>query len=197
MKWITKSTYTFSDYFTKEEYDSSYTYFRQRYNYWIELYGEDKDTFLDDKYVSRTFYLLYARYGNYAILTNDYSIFEARLFETMLSNAKEWVKKSEIQDYLKSLDLDNEELIKSGKQLYNEALHDASSPDNGVEEELPYINTQRSTVGKKSKIGGLVDYYSILRSNINKEYVDKFKFLFNPFTGSTYPSVFITDEEDE
>ena len=197
-KPIKYSTYTFKQYFEpKDEEHTRYDSFKELYDEIMGEYGVDVETFIPENFLKRMFTLLLRRYANSPLETKSYSQWNYRFIGVILDYGQEWVKDSQIQEYLKTLDLDNEEIVRGGKQLYNRAEHDATSPEHSLDTELPYINSQTSSYYKRSKVEGIVNLSALINSNYNNEFIDKFKRLFSYINDSDDPTIFVTEEEDE
>lgn len=155
------------------------------------------DKSLPDETITRLYYLLYAQYGNSTIANADTNQFKYRLWSIIFEHGLVWAKRVEIQEKLRALSLeDGSEIYQGGKAIYNNALHDSTAPNTGTLEELPYINGQNTANFKKSKLEGLAILNDMLKTNITREFLDKFKPLFiKIIAGDT--RYYVTEGEEE
>lgn len=177
--------YKFSDVFATEEI------FTQEY------WDNKIDSSMPTKMVQKLYYLLYAQYGNSTIANADTNQFKYRLWGIIFEHGLVWAKRVEIQEKLRALSLeDGSEIYQGGKAIYNNALHDSTEPNTGTLEELPYINGQNTANFKKSKLEGLAILNDMLKTNITREFLDKFRPLFiKIIAGDT--RYYVTEGEDE
>lgn len=155
------------------------------------------DKSLPDETITRLYYLLYAQYGNSVLANADTNQFKYRLWSIIFEHGLVWTKRVEIQEKLRALSLeDGSEIYQGGKAIYNNALHDSTEPNTGTLEELPYINGQNTANFKKSKLEGLAILNDMLKTNITREFLDKFKPLFiKIIAGDT--RYYVTEGEEE
>lgn len=164
----------------------------------LQEYKENAiDSSMSDETVTRLYYLLYAQYGNSVLANADTNQFKYRLWSIIFEHGLVWAKRVEIQEKLRALSLeDGSEIYQGGKAIYNNALHDSTEPNTGTLEELPYINGQNTANFKKSKLEGLAILNDMLKTNITREFLDKFKPLFiKIIAGDTRYYVTEGDEE--
>lgn len=155
------------------------------------------DKSLPDETITRLYYLLYAQYGNSVLANADTNQFKYRLWSIIFEHGLVWAKRVEIQEKLRALSLeDGSEIYQGGKAIYNNALHDSTEPNTGTLEELPYINGQNTANFKKSKLEGLAILNDMLKTNITREFLDKFRPLFiKIIAGDT--RYYVTEGEEE
>lgn len=198
-------------------------YGNYRYRKFTEIW-EDVDAFLTDyndagipatieeKTATTLFYLLYARYGNSTIASSDENQFKYKVFSTIFMYGPTWEKRLEIQEAVRSLDLD--QLMDGGKAVYNTALN-PGQPVAGGEgapigegtntlDELTYINQQNTTKYKKSKVDAYAILTNLLETDVTEEFIGKFKKLFLTVVQPEVPLWYVTQlnpytdpEEDE
>ena len=104
---------------------------------------------LEEKDLKIIYALLYARYGNSSIASDDEFQFKYGLYSTIFMYGPTWAKRLEIQEELRKMDL--ETLQTGSKAVYNTALNPGTSPTTAALDELTYINQQNTTNYKKSK----------------------------------------------
>ena len=145
--------------------------------------------------IRATYYLLYARYGNTPIVNYDETQFKMKLMSVIATYGPVWEKKKAIQVSLRGLS--EAELLQGAKQIYNHAYNPSTEPSTQELEELTHINDQNVTNNKKSKM----EAYSILWANLHvdatDEFLGKFKYCFSRFVGDQFPTIFVTEEEDD
>ena len=136
------------------------------------------NSFTDDS-LELVFGLLFAKYANNPIANEDVEQFKAKLFSVLFSYGPTWLKRLEIQDKLRKLS--EEELIKGGKAIYNNALNPDGSPATQSLEELPRINSQSTTNYKKSKMDAYMQLWDLLDIDVSNEFINKFQICFKKF----------------
>ena len=136
------------------------------------------NSFTDDS-LELVFGLLFAKYANNPIANNDVEQFKAKMFSVLFSYGPTWLKRLEIQDKLRNLS--EEEIIKGGKAIYNNALNPDGSPATQSLEELPRINSQSTTNYKKSKMDAYMQLWDLLDIDVSNEFINKFQICFKKF----------------
>ena len=76
--------------------------------------------------VSRTFYLLYAKYGNNPIANRDINQFKMKVFGLIFQYGPTWEKRLEVQERLRGIS--DGDLLKGSKAIYNTAMNPSPSP---------------------------------------------------------------------
>lgn len=161
------------------------------YNYkFTDVYG-DVETFLNDyknngitpvisdDNAKTLYYLLYANYGNSTLSNSDTNQFKYKMWGIIFQYGGTWEKRLEIQKKLRELSTDDDsEIYKGGKAIYNSALNPETEPSTNSLEELSYINSQNTTLYKKSKLEGLSLLNELLETDVTKEFINKFRDLF-------------------
>lgn len=167
-----------------------------------ELY-EDANSFLVDykdlgipttikEESARTlYYLLYARFGNSPVANEDLEQWKYKLYSVIFQYGPTWERKLEIQNVLRNLS--EEDLITSGKAIYNSAFNPDTAPGTAAMEELPFINNQNVSSYKKSKMEAYGLLWSLLSADVTGSFLDKFMPLFKIFVRPENPLLY---EED-
>lgn len=173
--------FTFSEIFSPDIAEDSacnYETFKSNYDEIMPLIKTSCS--LEDEYIRRTFYLMYATRGNTKASGSGYDLMQWKLkfFSIMSESGEVWQQKSKIQDYLRTLDITNKDIFIGNKNIINTALNPNTTPTNTSIDELTYISQQHTTGKKKGKLEGLLDLYSLLRENVNENYIKKFDKLF-------------------
>ena len=136
------------------------------------------NSFTDDS-LELVFGLLFAKYANNPIANEDVEQFKAKMFSVLFSYGPTWLKRLEIQDKLRNLS--EEDIIKGGKAIYNNALNPDGSPATQSLEELPRINSQSTTNYKKSKMDAYMQLWDLLDIDVSNEFINKFQICFKKF----------------
>ena len=126
--------------------------------------------------LERIFYLLYAKYGNSTIAANDVNRFKFGVYTIIYSSAMPWLKKMEVQKRLYSMQ--EEEMLKGSRQIYNTAQNPSVDPGTSTESELPYIDGQNVSINKRGVLEGYGVLMSLLRLDVTADFLNKFKSLF-------------------
>ena len=142
------------------------------------------------------YYLLLANYTNSQIASSDINRFQLNVASIIYMYGPAWEKGIEIQDKLRNLT--EEELLTGSTVIYNHSFNPSQAPSTNTLEELQTINDQNTTKNKRSKIDAYSMLSTILREDVTKNFLDKFKKLFNKFVEPDEYQTYITeiDEED-
>lgn len=149
---------------------------------------------LSDDNISKLYYLLYARYGNNPIANMDENQFKFKVYSIIFEYGPNWQKELEIQNKLRNLT--DDELSTGQFAIYNQAYHDATAPGTSTTEELAYINNQNTSRLKKGKLNAYNDLLLLLKTDVTKQFIDRFANLFKKFLYSR-PTLYVTDIEEE
>lgn len=149
------------------------------------------------------FYLLYARYGNSTIASNDINQFKYKVFTNIFMYGPTWEKRLQIQEDIRNLDLN--EIMKGGKAVYNSALNPNQpvAADNGNIEgtntlqELTYINQQNTTNYVKSKPEAYAVLWELLKTDVSAYFLDTFKKLFLTVVSPELPLWYLETEMED
>lgn len=134
-----------------------------------------KTTISDDN-CTTLYYLLYAKYGNNPIASSDENRFKYAVWATIFKYGPTWEKRLEIQDKLRALSEDD--LLRSGKSIFNHAYNPSTEPSTGSIEELPGINEQNTNQFVKSKIDAYGSLMELLRTDVTEQFLGEFRKLF-------------------
>ena len=150
---------------------------------------------LSDENYEFVFYLLFQRYGNNPIATNNDQQFKMKIATCIYAYAPTFFKKSAIQKELRALDLD--ELRDGYKSIQNRALNDATAPSTDTDEEIAYLNEQIVNKGKRSKADAFAYLWGLLRNDLIDDFLDKFKKFFSKVVDSQRTIIYTNLEEDD
>lgn len=145
--------------------------------------------------VSRTFYLLFAKYGNNPIANLDITQFKMKIFSLMFMFGPTWEKRLELQERLRALG--ESDLLAGSKAIYNTAVNPSTAPVTTTLEELAYINGQNTTNHKRSKMEAYGQLWELLDNDVTNDYLTKFKVCFKQFVAPERPLLYITNEDEE
>ena len=152
-------------------------------------------TKLSDNEINLLFYLLYSRYGNNPIANWDVNQFKFKMFTIIFQYGPSWSKRLDIQERLRALNEDD--IMKGGKAIYNTAMNPSTAPSTQTLEELTYINSQNTTNYKKSKMEAYAQLWDLIDMDVTSEFLNKFKVCFKTFVMPERPLLYVTDEESE
>ena len=150
---------------------------------------------IEEKDLRTIYALLYARYGNSSIASDDENQFKYGIYSIIFMYGPTWAKRLEVQKSLRELDIN--ELQTGGKAIYNTALNPGSQPSTAALTELTYINQQNTTNYKKSKAEAYSILLSLLETDITKQFIDKFNKLFVCIVQPDYPLYYATTPEEQ
>lgn len=160
----------------------------------INQYALSNEKLLTDD-IRLIFYLLYSRYGNSSIASNDINRFKYRTFELIFQYGHTWKRKRELQRNLEQL---TEPEIRDGsKAIYNHAYNPGTPPSTATQYELTAINEQNTSIYKKGNVDAYAALWQMLNANLTNEFLDKFKVLFTKVTAPVYGLGFKREDEEE
>lgn len=177
----------------KQIFDDSDTFAEQYSESGVNFgdYGAGFDT----NQLTLIYALLYARYGNSNIASDDENQFKYKLFTTIFMYAPTWFKRLEVQKELRELSI--EELQIGAKAIYNSALNPGGLPSTASLEELKHINQQNTTNYKKSKLDTYAMLMELLETDVTEKFIGKFKKLFITIVQPDYPLWYVTTPEEQ
>lgn len=175
-----------------EIYDNSADFLTDYTTYETNISNVNK---VDNKYVTITWTLLTAKYGNTPIANWSEEQFKMKVFTTMFQYAPTWVKRLDIQDKVRALT--ETDIITGDKTIYNQALAPNQSPSTTSLDEVDFISSQNTANKKKSKMNAYNDLLMLLDTDVSQEYIDKFKKLFLYVVKPSYDDIYVTEGEDE
>lgn len=150
---------------------------------------------LQTKSLEIIYVLLYGRYGNSVIASDDENQFRYSLMSILFMYGPTWEKKLEIQKALRELSL--EDLQRGSKAIYNTALNPGGQPSTAALNELTYINQQNTTNYRKSKLEAYSNLMALLETDVTEEFLNKFKKLFMIIVQPEYPLWYVTTPEEQ
>lgn len=150
---------------------------------------------ISDDELSLIYALLYSRYGNSNIASDDENQFKYKVFATIFMYAPTWLKRLEIQEELRFLSI--EELQAGAKAIYNSAMNPSGQPTTDTVEELKYINQQNTTKYKKGKLDAYGMLLELLETDVTEKFIGKFKKLFITIVQPDYPLWYVTTPEEQ
>ena len=186
IRYITK---TFAEVW--EDYDA----FVADYSSMIGLVAGNNAMPLTTNNILATYYLLYAKYGNTPIICEDEYQFKMKIMANIITYGPTWEKKKAVQINFRALT--EAELLQGAKQIYNHAFNPSTEPTTAQLEELTHINDQNTTNNKKSKMEAYAILWANLHVDVTDEYMRKFQNCFCRFVGDQFPTIFVTEDEEE
>ena len=146
-------------------------------------------------YVTLTWQLLSARYGNSPIANWSEDQFKLKVWQTMFEYGPTWVKKLDIQDKLRNLT--DTEIMQGAKSIYNAALNPATPPSTDTLDEVEYINQQNVSKRVKNRVAAYGELESMLDTDVTNLYISKFKKLFMTVVDPSRTLIYATDEGED
>lgn len=154
-------------------------------------YSFFKPSDMTDDYLTKTYWLVAARFGDQAIAGyDDEGRWKLRLFQALNQYGPTWEKKSELQKSIRALSL--EQLKETGKVINNTALNPNNEP---TTDELDFISSQYTSKSTMSNIDALNLQYLALNDDLDRDYTDHFKTLFSKFLLPDSPLYLYKDNE--
>ena len=143
---------------------------------------------ITDSFLSRLFYMLYAKHGTDPIKSSNYDQWVFKVALVTESYAPAFLKREDIQKKLRALT--DDELREGYKNIFNHALNPSTTPSTENTNELPFITDQNINKGKKSKIDAYASLWDILRIDVIQEFLRKYDKLFSSIASTTNRMVY-------
>lgn len=150
---------------------------------------------LTDANITLIYSLLSSKYGTTPIINKTEEAFKNKLYSVIYQYAPTWSKKLSIQTTLRGLS--EADLILGTTTIYNRASNPETTPTTGTLDELTYVNDQNTQKFKRNKSQAWSELYSLLRDDITKAFLDRFRICFRNIVAGDYVLVEEEDEEDE
>ena len=148
-------------------------------------------TTITDPNAQTLYYLLYSKYGNSHIANSDENQFKYKLWSTIFMYGPTWEKRLEIQNKLRSLTEDD--LLQGAIQIYNHSFDPGTAPSTLDTNELETVNDQKVSKYSRSKLDAYQFLYDLLKVDVTKSFLDRFKDFFDPF-GPGLPLWYVSKE---
>ena len=146
-------------------------------------------TYVSDDDLQLIWLLLIGRFADSTIKPfNTYGAFQVRFMSRVWQHAPAWKKNLDIQNKLRSMDLEGSEIYSGGTAIYNSAMNPSTTPGTDTSKELDFINSQNVTKHKKSKLEGLAILSDLLKNDITEQFLRRFDDFFKTiiYTGKEY-----------
>lgn len=183
--------------------NSLYGTFRQLYfsqvfkdiNEWNEKLAETNiDIPLTEDNKRLLYYLLYSKYGNSTVASNDINRFVFSVARIIFQFGPTWEKRLQIQKSLR--ELTDEELKTGSTDIYNHAYNPSQAPSTQATQELSYINEQTVTKRKKGPLDAYAYLWDLLDTDVTGQFLDKFKNLFLTIVQPEKPLLYVTEGDN-
>lgn len=145
--------------------------------------------------IKTVYYLLYANFGNSTIANSDENQFKYKLFSLIFMYGPTWEKKLEVQQTLRGLS--EEEIMSGARQIVNHAFNPSTPPSTGATEELSTVDDQNVMKYKKSKLDAYSLLWSMLVTDVTREFIRKFEKLFLIVVQPELPLWYVSEEGEE
>lgn len=179
---------TFSDVFPSEDE------FMENYNLGII------PKTISDSSAKTAYYLLAAEYANSPISSSDVERFKLKVLQILFTDGPTWEYKLKVQDKLRSMIDDEEELLSGAKQINNYA----GNPGNVLDEAtykggVRTVNQQTVSMSVRNKLDAYAMVYDLLKNDVTKIFLQQFKKLFLTMATHEKAEIYITkiDEDEE
>lgn len=144
--------------------------------------------------ITALYYLLYAKYGNSPIANFDVNQFKYKVYSTIYQYGPNWQKELEVQQILRGLQ--ETDLITGAKVIYNTAYHNGQAPATDELTETEYIDEQRTSNYKRTKLDAYNNLLLLLKRDVTQEFLNRFKPLFKTFVSPEVFPVYVSEEDD-
>lgn len=158
------------------------------------LDGDTTSRTIADTAVNTLYYLLYSAYGNSHVANSDENQFKYKVFSTIFMYGPSWAKRLDIQKKLR--ELSDDEILIGTKQIFNHSFNPSTEPSTSTLEELTTINEQNTNTVKKGKLDAYTMLWSIITTDVTKEFIDKFKKCFLQVAQPQRPLWYVSEEEN-
>ena len=150
---------------------------------------------ITDANITFLYYLLYGQYGNSTVASSDPNRFKYNLWSIIYEYGPSWEKRLEIQKKLRNLT--DDEIIQGSKTIYNHANNPGTEPSTASLEELEYIDDQNTSQYKKAKVEAYQLLWNLIKFDVTKEFIDKFKVLFLVIVMPERPLLYANEDDEE
>lgn len=167
----------------------------------IEEYKQDcplstgKNT-VSDEALTQLYYILWARYGNSHFNSLNNENIKGSIFSLIYMYGPTWERRVELQNKIRTLT--DDEIITGNSAIHTHA--DDPGTLAKTADDITYIDSKNTTTYKKGKIEGLALAQELLSTDVTKEFINKFQYLFTrvliPYAPLYYETE-ITEEGDE
>ena len=123
------------------------------------------------------YYLLFARYASNHINSDYPKQWKMKMMMTVFEYGPTWSKRLEIQKKVRNLS--DEDIQKGTIMTYNNAMNPDGAPTTDTWDTLQGINSQNKTLQKRGKLDSYAYIDQILRTDVTREFVEKFKKFFD------------------
>lgn len=139
------------------------------------------------------YYLLYARYANSHILSDDEGQFKYAMFSLIFQYGGTWEKELEIQAAVRNLNI--EQLREAGTNISQHAYNPGTQVGQDVEQIIDYTNEATKSSSKKAIANAYLELDALLKRDVSNYFLARFKDLFTPFAFSQYNVTYTTEVE--
>ena len=123
------------------------------------------------------YYLLWARYASSHIRSDYPQQWKMKIMMTVFEYGPTWSKRLEIQEKVRNLS--DEEIQKGTIMTYNNAMNPDGAPTTDTWDTIQGINSQNKTLQKRGKLDSYAYIDQILKTDVTREFVEKFKKFFD------------------
>ena len=140
------------------------------------------------------YYLLYARYGNSHIASDDEEQFKYKVWTLIWMYGPNWEKELALQAAFRSIS--DADMISGAKMIYNHAHNPGTAPTTSTLTELTYIDDQNTQTQQKGKLDAYYLLQGLLKADVTEAFLRKFEKLFIQFV-SPEPLLLFEGEDEE
>lgn len=119
------------------------------------------------------YHLLFAAYGSTPIKSDYPKQWKDKIFSTIFMYGPAWAKRLDIQDAVRNLS--DADIVKGSASIYNNAANPDTTPSTDTWDTIQGINSQNVTLHKRGKLEGYAMVDSLLKTDVTKEFIDRFK----------------------
>lgn len=138
------------------------------------------------------FYLLYAEYGNSVIASSDTNQFIYKVFSIIFREGGTWSKELDIQEQLRNMSMED---LQTGSVSISQHGYNPSTPVSS-QDEIQTVDDQNKVRYKKSKVEAYANLMALLKRDVSREFIAKFKKLFLTVVMPETPLWYVTDTEE-
>lgn len=131
---------------------------------------------LTESFITQTYYMLYARYGNSHIANSDENQFKFKVYSLLARYGPAVAKQQEIQTQLRNTS--DDELAIGSKQVYNKAYNPSQITGTGIDDELQTLNEQTVAKAKRGVLEVKSLQQDLLIADVFGPFLRRFQDLF-------------------
>lgn len=156
--------------------------------------NSEVDVDMQESSLTTLYYLLYGNYGNSSWANPDETQSCYKMLSIIFMYGPTWEKRIQIQKEVRAMTIND--AISGGRSINNQSSNPSTKPTTSTMEELLTIDNQYVNRFEKSKVDGYAYLMTLLKTDVTKEFLDRFKVLFIAIVAPQEPLYYETELEN-